>query len=158
MTIIEEDRRKKEKGDVPAIPAYRVSILLCANDVIIKREYFYYGYYESTSDFDNFYYNDSSENNHNTNVINNLLKGSFITRKIKDKEYLKNKEEELIKAFYGRLFENEKNIKNELDNQIKFYNEKIERCHENQNNEFFIKFKRKDKLKKLDEKILIQEG
>lgn len=147
MKIIETDGRNKDNLSIK--PSYRVSISFVFDEIVIRREYFYYGYYENIEDFDNFWFDDKKKYQYGN--LKNLNKASFITNKLKDKEYLKTKEKELIKAFYDRLIENEKDIIKEKKEKIKEYDKKIKDCHKNIENEFFIKFKRKDKLKKLNE-------
>lgn len=149
MKIIEIDERNTTHQH-SIEPAYRVSIELEDDEVIITRKYFYYGYYEHSSDFDNFWYN---HKNSSYSSVGNLCKASFITRKIDDTEYLKIKENELIESFYCGLIENEKDIKKELYKVIMDYNYRIKKCQDNIKNDFFIKLNRQKKLKKINEDI-----
>lgn len=144
MKIIEIDERNDHKHLIE--PAYRVSIKLYDDDIIITRKYFYHGYYEHSNDFDNFWYNNTS--NHTS--VGNFNKASFITRNF-DPEYLKIKEKELIKSFYIKLVQHEKDLEEERDDIIIDYNERIKKCQDNINNEFFIKLNRQKKLKNLNE-------
>lgn len=145
MILIEEDQRIT--GNKSISPSYRVTISVQDHEITIKREYFYYGFYEHTEDFDNFWFNSNSNSKYND--LTDIYKGSFITRKLNDPEYLKLKEQELIETFYSNLIKNEQNLKIELDKKIKKYNDRINECQINQNCDLFIKLKRKEKLKKI---------
>ena len=118
MRIIEIDDRINAKIPYTTEASYRVSIDLEYPEVIIKREYFYYGYYEHSNDFDNFWYNNTS--NHMS--VGNLNRASFVTRNF-DTEYLKVKEKELIESFYNKLVQHEKDLEEESDK------EQEEDCH-----------------------------
>jgi len=149
MKIIEIDERNNPPK-IRMLPSYRVSIEIEDTEIIIKREYFYYGFYESTCDFDNFWFNNKNNGN---NHWKDLTKCSFVTRNLSDSKYLKIKEKKLIKKFYNKLIKNENNLKIERDIKNIEYNDRIEECQKNQNCDLFIKIKRIKKLKNLN-KIL----
>lgn len=145
MKILEIDERS-DKNMMP--PSYRVSVSMNDDGVVtITRKYFNYGFYERTSEFDNFWFSDEHSS---WEGVNNLYKSSFVTRNL-NPEYLKMKEKELISALYDKLIENENNLKIECDKKVIIYNNRIEKCKIFQNCEIFIKAKRIKKLKNLSE-------
>jgi len=123
--------------------SYRVSISIGTdNNIILTREYFRVGFNDGES-WNKFYFNCDSYSYGKTN----LTRASFITRKIDDKQYLQNKELELINKFYDKLIETKNlTIKEFLETQ-KRINNKIS-LYDNMIN-FFDKYKRKDKILKI---------
>ena len=143
--IIEEDLREKDKHwDSQATPlTYRVSIELDENLIILKREYFYVGY--NDGELINGFYFDNEVGWSNSPTIN---RATFLTRNF-DLNFLKQKEDELIKKFYKRLIKSEINLKNKLKSTVEKLNEEIKEYQEYQKNELFVKLIRKNKLKKI---------
>ena len=116
---------------------YRITIHLYNDEIILKREYFYYGFYDG-EEYDHFFFRDKDY----------LTRGSFLTKNF-DPEYLRQKENQLIKKIYKKLTKAQTYTKKKLENKIKEYNEQIEIYKECQQSGPFKKYQRKEKLKKL---------
>lgn len=151
MKIIEEDRSKIDKGKWHGSPlTYRVSIEISydVNDVrnrlILKREYFYVGFNDGEVE-DGFYFNNKVP----WSRVIGVTRATFYTRKLDDKEYLIEKEKELIKLFYEELVKSEERYKEELKEKTEELNTAISIYQEYQTDEAFVKIIRKKKLKEI---------
>jgi len=140
--IQEIDLREKDKSwNSKSTPlTYRISIKLNDTEIVLAREYFYVGYNDG-EDIDDFYF----DNEFGNYEFGNFTRATFLTRNF-DSEYLKIKENELIKKFYKRLIKNEKYLKNELISKTEAIKHDIKLYQNYQNCDLFLKLKRKEKL------------
>ena len=149
FTIVEEDKRIDLDSDYwsKTCPlTYRISIKLNKDEITLKREYFYTGYNDGEIE-DGFYFdNEVPWRNHNASL--GISRATFFTRNF-NPDYLKQKEDELINIFYDKLLKSERNLKKDLEDEIKEHNEQIEFYKKCQNSGPFIKIQRKNKLKNL---------
>lgn len=145
MKIIEEDRSKIDKRKWHGSPlTYRVSIEISYNRLILKREYFYVGFNDGEVE-DGFYFNNKVP----WSSAIGVTRATFYTRKLDDKEYLIEKEKELIKLFYEELVKSEERYKEELKEKTEELNTAISIYQEYQTDEAFVKIIRKKKLKEI---------
>jgi hypothetical protein len=125
---------------------YRISIKLGEDTIILKREYFYVGYLTGEQ-ADEFYFNDSNIWDHN------YLNYATFTTKNFDTEYLKEKETELINKFFEKLNYTTKKLKQDKEEKMLYFDEKIKLYKEYSNCELFLKLNRNEKLNKINEKF-----
>lgn len=110
IKIVETDDRRPFEN-MP--PCYRVSLWVGSGEIELKREYFRLGFYDG-EDFDKFYFNDK-----NCNEGNPMTQGTFLTKKVDDKEYLRQKEEELIMKFHKKCYKAKKILEKQLREQTR---------------------------------------
>ena len=154
MKIVEIDKSETDKNfnTISTPLSYRVSIKISygSNDVNdrlqLKREYFYVGYNDGEVE-DGFYFDNKTTW---SNIIG-VTRATFYTRKLDDKNYLIQKEKELIKLFYEELIKSEEGYKQELKEQTEDLNRAISLYQEYQMDEAFIKILRKNKLNEINE-------
>lgn len=147
LKIIEKKPSKEDSNlKSKATPlTYRIFLELHYPQLILTRQYFYTGYY-SGEFIDGFYF----DNGWNPNT-NKLTRGSFLTRNF-DPEYLKINEKILIEKFYKKLIETEKFLINKLKKETDTIKGDIQYYKEYQKCDIFLKIKRKNKLKEINEK------
>jgi hypothetical protein len=121
---------------------YRVSLTIDEEKVLLKREHFRSGFYSGEQD-DHFYFNtDYPQSNGDF-----FRYCSFMTSKLDDEEYLKRKEEELIKLFYDKCNKNITISQERLRKEEIKYNKRIDNYKDIINH--FEYCKRGDKIKKI---------
>lgn len=149
FSIIEEDKRKDLDSDYWSKRqplTYRISLTINEKQIILKREYFYAGYNDGEEE-DGFYFdNEVPWRSHKSSL--GISRATFFTRNF-DPDYLKQKETELINIFYDKLLKSEKNLKKDLEKEIKEHNKQIEFYKKCQNSGPFMKIQRKNKLMNL---------
>jgi hypothetical protein len=144
--IEEEDRRESDiyfKSSVTPL-TYRIEIKIEDDEIILKREYFYVGYSDGEHP-ESFYF----DNEVGWRRDHYLGKASYLTR-IFDPQHIQEKEDELIKMFYEKTFKNIEKINKRKKDAIKNFDNEINKLIECQNSNLFIKFKRADKLNKIN--------
>jgi len=147
MKIVEIDKSIEDKSfDSRSTPlTYRIAIKLdySEKDLTLTREYFYVGYNDGES-VDKFYF----DNQVPWARVIGITRATFLTRNF-DKDYLKEKEKELIENFYEQLIKSEENYKKELKEKTKELKITIKNYKKYQNDDAFLKIKRKQKLKNI---------
>ena len=142
--IEEIDKRNTENIYSSTPLTYRIAIKLYDNEIVLTREYFYYGYNDGEI-IDNFYFNNEVGWNNGTEIT----RCTFITRNF-DEKYLKEKEELLIETFYEKISKSINSFQNKKLDAIKKYDRLKEKYKQYQNCDLFLKYQRKQKLKQLN--------
>lgn len=141
---IEEIDRRNTEYIYSAPLTYRIAIKLYDNEIVLTREYFYYGYNDGET-IDNFYFDNEVGWNNGTEIT----RCTFITRNF-DEKYLKEKEELLIETFYEKISKSINSFQNKKLDAIKKYDRLKEKYKQYQNCDLFLKYQRKQKLKQLN--------
>lgn len=126
--------------------SYRVSLVIDRNTVTLHREYFRVGFSDGEQ-YDDFYF----DNEWCGRQGNPLHRCTFITKKIDDKKYLMEKEEEMIKLFYKKCTKTKLHLEKKLKETTKELNNSINNYDDILN--YFEYTQRGEKLKKLKSKI-----
>lgn len=143
--IDEIDKRDAENKYFYSSPlTYRIAIRLYDNEIVLTREYFYYGYNDGEK-IDNFYFDNEVGWNNGTEIT----RCTFITRNF-DENYLKEKETLLIESFYEKISNSINSFQNKKLDAIKKYDNLKEKYKQYQNCDIFLKYKRNQKLKQLN--------
>ena len=126
--------------------SYRVEIKVYRDTITIKRQYFRVGFSDGEQ-YDDFYF----DNDWCGRQSSPVSRCTFITKKIEDKKYLQQKENELIEKFYRKCIKSKELIKKELREVTKKLNDDLI-TYDNILNHFEY-LNRGDKLKKLKNKL-----
>lgn len=116
--IIRETSDTKPFMDMPV--SYRVSLKVDRGTVTLERQYFRCGFSDGEQ-YDDFYF----DNEWCGRQGSPLYRCTFITKRIDDKKYLMEKENELIRLFYDRCEKSKKNLEKELKKKTKELNDNI---------------------------------
>ena len=126
--------------------SYRVSLEVDRGTVTLHREYFRVGFSDGEQ-YDDFYF----DNEWSGRQGNPISRCTFITKRIDDKEYLKQNENILIKGFYERCIKSRDLVKKRLATETKRLSDDINNYEDILNH--FEYLNRGDKLKKLKNRL-----
>jgi hypothetical protein len=142
--IVKETNDTKAFRDMPI--SYRVSLEINRDIVTLEREYFRCGFNDGEQ-YDDFYF----DNEWSGRQGRPLYRCTFITKRIDDKKYLMEKEQEMIKLFYDKCAKSKKNLQKELILKTKELNDNINNYDDILN---YLEYtQRGKKLKKLKNKL-----
>lgn len=134
IKIVEKpDRDAKGFGSQPL--SYRIRMEYYKKVFTLTREYFRFGFNDGEI-WDGYFFRGHP-----------IQRVSFMTRKFKDKDYIRKAENQVIKLFYKKALESEEKLKKELIKTTNSINNKINKCNRMYN--FLDKFNRPEKIKKL---------
>lgn len=117
---------------------YRLRLFIDKDILILKREYFYYGFSDMEK-FDGYWISHSSDGR--VHWVN------FLTRKLKNPEYLQISENKLFEIFYEESLKTSIKMKKDLNSQIKRITNSI--IKENEVSEYLSTFNRNRKIQKI---------
>lgn len=142
--VIKETSDTGTFRDMPI--SYRVSLEIDRNTVTLHREYFRVGFSDGEQ-YDDFYF----DNEWCGRQGNPLHRCTFITKKVDDKKYLMEKEEEMIKIFYKKCTKTKIDLEKKLRKTTKELNDSINNYDDIIN--YFEYTQRGDKIKRIKERI-----
>ena len=142
--IVEKLEEPEPYNNMPR--SYRIEIEIHREEICLTREIFRISFRDG-EDWDNFYFDNEMSWRKNYDAIG-LSRATFITQNF-NPQYLEEKEQELLKEVFRRLQKSEMGYKVELKRKNKELLDIIEFYKECQNIGPFLKFNRKQKVKKI---------